>query len=833
MKKLLKLTAAIGCIIAVFGCKSTGNVVQVEAAFTQNAQVISPNNDTKQDELVLTLNVKTVNFVRYWQLEILNEEKILIKSIGTEEPLEKLQKTLFMKKENIQLPESVVWDGKDKDGKLSQDGKYYFRFIVMDSKKNIFSTEQLGLGVVYIDTVKPAAEYSVENQLFSPNNDGNKDTLKYNITFKEDEFETKYPELKGKDWNVDILDNQDKIVKTFKLNDKDLTTTSVEWNGQTDKNTKAADGLYSIRLTGTDKGGNSWETSLNNVVIDTVESPVKVSWENGIFSPNNDGENDSVKFDLTYTEKENIVGWTFAVISQKDKNVLKTFSGQKDIKDSIIWDGKSDKNVFAEEGLYTGKLEIKYFNGNLSKGESLPVVVDLTPPESQSTTEISIFSPDDNDVNDKIIIKQGSSDEKAEWNGYITDKSGKTVATFNWQKKVPDEVKWDGKNEQGTTLPDGEYFYQLKSKDLAGNKYQSEKLKIVIDTKKSEISVDPKELSFSPNKDATSDTISFALGDNSTPENPIIAWTFSVTDKSGETVFEDAKTGVMPKDYTWNGSTNSGTTPADGEYTANVKTTTKLGVTTTKSSKPFIVDLTGPAISLTRSTNLFSPDNDGENDTITLGFSNAEDKTGFKDWKITITNPITKREFISFSGTGTPSAPITWDGIGKNGKLVESVQDYPITFTATDLVGNKSSQKFDPIVVDLLIIKLSDGRYKIKVSNINFQPEKAQMTPDQLNKTILNKLAKAMKKFADYNITIEGYANEFRKGLDEKAAEKLALARAETVAGELVKLGVNKTKLTSVGLGFKNPIIPLKDKMTAEEKEEMAINRRVEFYLSK
>ena len=39
--------------------------------------------------------------------------------------------------------------------------------------------------------------------------------------------------------------------------------------------------------------------------------------------------------------------------------------------------------------------------------------------------------------------------------------------------------------------------------------------------------------------------------------------------------------------------------------------------------------------------------------------------------------------------------------------------------------------------------------------------------------------------------------------------------------------------MTIVGRGFDDPIIPLRKDMTKEEREEMARNRRVEFYLEK
>jgi len=107
------------------------------------------------------------------------------------------------------------------------------------------------------------------------------------------------------------------------------------------------------------------------------------------------------------------------------------------------------------------------------------------------------------------------------------------------------------------------------------------------------------------------------------------------------------------------------------------------------------------------------------------------------------------------------------------------------------------------------------------------------MTEDKKNLEILDLLAKALKKYSEYKISIEGYANEYKKGLDVKWAYELSKNRAVAVRDKLVTKGIGKNRMETIGKGFENPIIPLRDKITDEERKEMSINRRVEFYLSK
>ena len=133
-------------------------------------------------------------------------------------------------------------------------------------------------------------------------------------------------------------------------------------------------------------------------------------------------------------------------------------------------------------------------------------------------------------------------------------------------------------------------------------------------------------------------------------------------------------------------------------------------------------------------------------------------------------------------------------------------------------------------MVDILVIKLKDGRLKIKISNIQFKPDSPEMTDSTKNKKILNLIAKALKKYRQYSITVEGHANRFKKGLDENKAKKLSEQRGKTVVLQLSKRGISSKRITIIGKGFDLPLVPLTKNAA---KEELAKNRRVEFYLDK
>lgn len=347
------------------------------------------------------------------------------------------------------------------------------------------------------------------------------------------------------------------------------------------------------------------------------------------------------------------------------------------------------------------------------------------------------------------------------------------------------------------------------------------------------VSISVMEKAFSPNNDGVLDQLPFKIVDKSSTSVPVVSWSLMINDSQNKTVLKKQSKNALPKEYAWDGKDNNFRLAPDGVYTAALEVTFINGASRTIKTDSFILDVTPPEISVKRDKQYFSPDGDGIDDELTFTFPLAEDLSGIKNWELIITSPYSDTVFASISGEGKPIDAIVWDGKSKDGKLVESVEEYPLKIVSEDMVGNKGETKFDPILIDILVIKLSDGRYKIRISNIKFKPDKAIMTEDEKNIEILDKLTTALQKFEDYKVLIEGYANRWRTGLSDKDAYELSKERAEVVADKLNVRGIKKERMTTEGKGFENPIIPLKAGMTKEEKQEMAVNRRVEFYLEK
>ena len=256
-------------------------------------------------------------------------------------------------------------------------------------------------------------------------------------------------------------------------------------------------------------------------------------------------------------------------------------------------------------------------------------------------------------------------------------------------------------------------------------------------------------------------------------------------------------------------------------------------------------DLPISRVRLRTSPELFSPDNDGVDDELTVAIA-IEDASPIEAWQFEVfeasveegSGPAKVRLFTSWSGTGNPTERILWDGRSNKGELVEGATDYPYAMAVMDAWGN-STKVEGKVTVDVLVIRDGD-RLKIKVPSIVFRPNGADFDglpkeKTDRNEVVLRRIAQILNRFRDYKIRIEGHANSIGKIYGYSAAQvnkeeteeliPLSTNRAEAVRKLLVQFGVDARRLSVRGLGSSEPVVDFKD---AENRWK---NRRVEFIL--
>ena len=228
---------------------------------------------------------------------------------------------------------------------------------------------------------------------------------------------------------------------------------------------------------------------------------------------------------------------------------------------------------------------------------------------------------------------------------------------------------------------------------------------------------------------------------------------------------------------------------------------------------------------------LFTPDNDGAGDTVEFSVvTDADEHGGVATWELRIYDPGT-RVFYTQQGTGEIPSPFVWDGTNIRNDEIQSGALYQYVWYVR---AEDGFEGYVPgiITTGIMVRRNLEGNLNISLSSITFGPNSSKfdnLKKDEIkrNNELFDQLADILKNFSDYNVTVEGHANNVSGTEREHVKELLPLsqARAETVCRELEIRGISKDRLIPVGRGS--------EKMVTNKKEDAWKNRRVEFILIK
>ena len=574
------------------------------------------------------------------------------------------------------------------------------------------------------------------------------------------------------------------------------------------------------------------------------------------FCPTSQGQS-SLALDVSVANADALKSWKVEVIG--GQTAVRTWSGDAaNVPAVLSWDGKSDDGNMAAEGTYVARLSVEYAKTyQPTTVESGGFLLDLTAPTGVIALDPQTLDPTDKGVVTpmSLTIKASSTVAKMDrWELAIEDSSGTVEKTFQGQFAAP-TATWDGSLKGGGFVqPFTNYTAFATVKDEFGN---AAELKAVIPVAAVALSPEQNPMpetksqtppgmpasagvasivasasGFSPNGDAQSDTISFAISLGR--PDAVRSWKVEIASASDVAYVAQGGKANLPKSLTWDGKTNAGATATEGTYTAALSVDYGEAFTpAAATSSAFVLDTTPPAGSISLSSPLFSPIEGS--DTITLSVNAASPVAGITSWKMDIYDPG-GNVFRSFSGNW-PSDKVVWDGKGVNGDLVQSAEDYPVVATVRDQYGNTGTLK-GVIPVDILVEKTATG-YRILASRIFFKSFTADyhdVTSDLAaqNADRLDALAKKLSKFPGYSIKIVGHAvsiywyDPARAKIEQKdVLIPLSTARAQAIKAALVRRGLDAARFTTDGVGSADQLVPdsnLKDRWQ---------NRRVALFLEK
>lgn len=557
-------------------------------------------------------------------------------------------------------------------------------------------------------------------------------------------------------------------------------------------------------------------------------------------SPNYDGVQDYLIFDIDVRDSSRITGWRLQISDDSD-NVVREFkisereiegsltpasfidrlAGKRDslaVPEKILWDGSDSAGRRLPDGRYRYYFYAWDSKDNIAPVKSGAVFIDSTPPSAGIKADSLIFSPNRDKKKDTLVVQQFITTSPGDqWRAEIRDAIGNIVYSQQWDgREVPAKFVWDGTDNGGNLLPDGLYYYSISSRDKAGNSASAD-LKEIILTTGMEIADIRTETSYYSYKQSSGKGMRFFPELSSV--KGLEKWELAVYQREDKPLRVISGGKDLPGFIDWDCRDSEGRELDDGGYSFRFSAWYSSGNNPVSFPKRVMFDRTPPVVKLSHEPDLFSPDGDGENDYLTLNMSGA-DNTAIATWEIGIYNE-SGILFKKFAGRGELPTHLKWDGTGDNGELVESASDYEVQFWCVDTAGNISGKSSDRISVDVLVVVTERG-LKIRISNIEFAFGSSSIR--KRGTVILDRVYQILERYSSYDITIEGHtddvgAEEYNLTLSEK--------RAMEVRDYLVNKGTKPERLKYLGMGESLPFYP----NTNDENRRR--NRRVEFLLNR
>lgn len=594
------------------------------------------------------------------------------------------------------------------------------------------------------------------------------------------------------------------------------------------------DGLYVLALQATDEAGNVGSSNAARFVKDTADrSTISAKLSSTALSPGGDAGLEVVRIEPQIPSAEYLEYMVVNLVGP-DNRPWHTTTSRRAIQ-AVEWAGTRNNGLPAPDGEYSVEITLQYMNGdNPIYVHPEKIALGRSRPNVTISVDNRVFTPNGDGDRDTLRIQQTGTAE-SEWIGRFTNDNGDVVRTFAWTGQ-PGTVEWDGRDGEGNVLPDGYYHYDIQAINRVGNVGKSSLINLRIDNLSATINISPDLEVFSPNGDGYRDQVLLSLEVAQLDE--VRGWEVELVnttlDGRVKKLFQGSRT--LPQAIAWDGVNDAGTIE-DGVYTATLKIDYANGSHTERTSDMQIILVkTPPKGEISVSPERFSPDGDGQDDTLTISLDASASDRAIARWRVEAIDPAGNL-FKTWQGDGTPPATLVWDGKGDNGELVQSAVDYLFQFRVEDNLRNFHLSA-DTASVDVLVMR--DGnRLRILIPSIVFAGNTADLfsiNVDQLGKNLdtLRRLASILNRYSDYKILIEGHAvqiywNDATRGAAEQRDVLLPLsrARATEVRQALTILGVDWGRMSVEGIGGARPIVPHSDEANRWK------NRRVEFILEK
>ena len=649
-----------------------------------DVEYISPNNDGIQDDLELSLEIDDERFVSGYRLEITNDQGELVRTIANIDPrpqstgVRNIIDRLLAVTDGVEIPAEISWNGRTESGSIAADGNYTFILKAWDDNENTAITDERQ---VIVDTAAPRISINApvgDQLIFSPSEGSFQQEVEIGQSGSVEFL-----------WEAQILDAQQQPVMNYKW--ENAAPETVVWGGQNATGEIVPDGVYEYRIFSRDKAGNTNNGSVENIIVNTEPTPLEISLSASVFSPNQDGVQDSMRIFPKPGNLNGIRSWQIDIVPEGQNGAVRTITGGQNVPtEGVFFDGQTDSGNTLSEGRYKALLTVTYSSGRQPKVESGSFIVDVSAPASTVRAEFPAFSPNNSGIRDQQLFQQDFSTEFV-WHGFVVNEDDEVVREFIWNGNPPVQHSWDGRNQDGSLAADGQYQYYLYSVDRAGNEGTSNRVSFELNTEETPVLVTSSYDAFSPDNDGRQDSISIIPSLKKTDD--IEYFTFDIQDDQGNSIRSVRGSGSLTQPFVWDGKNGAGVLASDGEYRGRLEVMYINGNLEVALTDTFILDTEDPQAEIAADFLLFSPDGDEARDVLPV----TQQAVPGDFWLAMVQN--SEGETVRDYRWGFDVEDFAWDGLDNNGNHVSDGR-YSYVLRSEDAAGNRSEYTLENIVVD-------------------------------------------------------------------------------------------------------------------------------------
>ncbi len=625
-------------------------------------------------------------------------------------------------KPRVEIPDNLTWDGTYRnggsdDGDLVPDGEYTYQLTVIDDAGGFARSAPFNATV---DNEGPEITEYLESPytIFSPNGDNLRDTVSFRQAGSR--------EIK---WVLAIVDSGgDTVFESVRENEtpsnrgRDVVLPArFDWDGTDGRGNVAPEGDYSLVITGTDRAGNSTVgTHPQTITLSLTAAELALAAEDGVyaFSPNGDGARDELILVPSASNTTGLSEWQFQLLLN-DQPAQRS-RGTGTLPRRITVSGLRDDGTPLPDGVYHAVLTATFINGNVVASDRREVVVDTVAPAAIVAVQTA---PEETEAGAPMVFGGAAKaridlqlryDADLDWNVELrrdgdivvsddlsffvnaggvepTRQGGTAGLDLQWNGVLPDELG-------GGQAPDGLYSLILTAVDEAGNAGSSNLARVIKDGRRPSVALEADGRYVSPR--GRGDESMVVLRPVYPQADGVAEFHLEVRNDRDRMVASRYVRQPFER-YEWRGITNGNTFAPDGDYSALLRVIYQNGhVAEATYAGPITVDSTRPRIvTFDAAYRRFSPDDDGERDTITINQS-VEPGDNWTAFLYAADGTVIYE--IDF---GDRVNDLTWDGMDAGGERVPD-GEYRYVLRGVDLAGNETSEDMD-IVLDTVSIPLS------------------------------------------------------------------------------------------------------------------------------